>query len=34
MEALEIEDYQIRIPKPPGSDTVNYGIWLQFHKSQ
>jgi len=32
MMALEIEDYQIHLPKPPGSEGVNYGVWLEFHK--
>jgi len=32
MQALEIEDYRIRIPRPPGSEGVNYGIWLEFRK--
>ena len=32
MDALGIRDYQIRRPQPPGSEGVNYGIWLQFRK--
>ena len=32
MLALEINDYRIRIPEPPGSKEVNYGIWLEFYK--
>ena len=32
MMALNIEEYEIHIPKPPGSEDVNYGIWLEFHK--
>ena len=32
MQALGIEDHRIRIPKPAGSDGVNYGIWLEFRK--
>ncbi len=32
MLALEINDYRIRIPKPLGSEGVNYGIWIEFHK--
>ena len=32
MEALEIKEYQIRTPRPPNSEGVNYGVWLRFHK--
>ncbi len=32
MQVLEINDYRILIPKPPGSEGVNYGIWLEFRK--
>jgi len=32
MKTLKIEKYQIRIPKPPGSEGVSYGIWLELHK--
>ena len=32
MKALEIEDYRIRTPKPPASDGINYGIWVEIHK--
>ena len=32
MELLGIKDYRIRIPKPSGSEGINYGIWLEFHK--
>lgn len=32
MQTLKIKDYHIRIPKPPGSEGVNYGIWIEFHK--
>ncbi|MFC1562649.1 methyltransferase domain-containing protein [candidate division KSB1 bacterium] len=32
MQTLGIKDYRIRIPKPTGSEGVNYGIWLEFHK--
>lgn len=32
MTALGIEAYRIRLPKPPGSADVNYGIWLEFNK--
>lgn len=33
MKVLGIKEYRIRFPKPPGSEGVNYGIWLEFHKS-
>jgi len=32
-ESLKIAGYKIRIPKPAGGDGVNYGIWIEFHKS-
>jgi hypothetical protein len=32
MNELGIKDYRIDIPKPPGSENVNYGIWIEFHK--
>jgi SAM-dependent methyltransferase len=32
MEALGIKEYQIRIPKPPDREGVNYGVWLRFRK--
>ena len=32
MNKLGIKDYRIDIPKPPGSENVNYGIWIEFHK--
>ena len=32
MSKLGIKDYRIDRPKPPGSDNVNYGIWIEFHK--
>ena len=32
MKALGIKEYRIHIPKPSGSEGVNYGIWLEFHK--
>lgn len=34
MKVLEINEYRIRIPKPIGSESVNYGIWLEFHKPE
>ena len=32
MDELGIKDYRIHRPRPPGSEKVNYGIWLEFHK--
>jgi len=32
VKSLGIEDYRIRIPRPPGSDGVNYGIWVEIKK--
>jgi len=32
MNKLGIKDYRIDRPKPPGSENVNYGIWIEFHK--
>ena len=32
MNVLGIEDYRIHRPKPPGSENVNYGVWVEFHK--
>lgn len=32
MDELEIRNYQIIRPKPPGSENVNYGIWVEWHK--
>jgi ubiquinone/menaquinone biosynthesis C-methylase UbiE len=32
MNELGVKDYRIDIPKPPGSENVNYGIWVEFHK--
>jgi len=32
MNKLGIKDYRIDIPKPPGSENVNYGIWIEFNK--
>ncbi|HUV65818.1 MAG TPA: class I SAM-dependent methyltransferase [Sedimentisphaerales bacterium] len=32
MNELRIEKYRIHRPKPPGSEEVNYGIWIEFHK--
>ena len=32
MNELGVKDYRIDIPKPPGSENVNYGIWVEFRK--
>ncbi|HDY89490.1 MAG TPA: methyltransferase domain-containing protein [bacterium] len=32
MQNLKIDNYTIKIPKPPGSEGINYGIWLEFQK--
>lgn len=32
MKSLGIREYRIQIPRPPGSEGINYGIWLEFHK--
>ena len=32
MESVGIKEYRIRIPKPSGSEGINYGLWLKFHK--
>lgn len=34
MSELGIKDYRIDIPKPPGSENVNYGIWIEFRKTE
>lgn len=34
MKSLEIKDYEIIIPKPEGSDDVNYGMWIIIHKPE
>jgi ubiquinone/menaquinone biosynthesis C-methylase UbiE len=34
MNKLGIKNYRIDIPKPAGSENVNYGIWIEFHKPQ
>ncbi|MBT4484575.1 MAG: TonB-dependent receptor plug domain-containing protein, partial [Candidatus Latescibacteria bacterium] len=33
MKALGIKNYEIRLPVPPGSEGVNYGVWVEFRKS-
>jgi len=32
MKVLQIKEWQIHRPNPPGSDNVNYGLWIEFHK--
>ncbi len=32
MKVLQIKEWKIHRPNPPGSDKVNYGIWIEFHK--
>jgi len=32
MRALGIENYTIHKPKPPGSEGINYGIWIKIRK--
>jgi SAM-dependent methyltransferase len=32
METLAISEYHLHLPKPPGAEDINYGIWLEFHK--
>ena len=32
MKELNIKDFKIIIPKPPGAEDINYGLWLEFHK--
>ncbi len=34
MNELGIKDYHIDRPKPPGSEKVNYGIWVEFRKPE
>ncbi len=34
MKALEIDNYKIHIPRPPGSEGVNYGIWIEIRKTE
>jgi len=33
MKMVQIKQWKIHTPNPPGSDNVNYGIWIEFHKS-
>jgi len=32
MEELNIREFKIIIPEPPGSGDIKYGLWLEFHK--
>jgi SAM-dependent methyltransferase len=32
MKVLQIKEWKIHRPNPPGSDNVNYGLWIEFHK--
>ena len=32
MNELQIKEWKIHRPNPPGSDNVNYGLWVEFHK--
>jgi SAM-dependent methyltransferase len=32
MKVLRIKEWKIHRPNPPGSNNVNYGIWIEFHK--
>ncbi|MCG3179818.1 MAG: hypothetical protein BIFFINMI_02164 [Phycisphaerae bacterium] len=32
MKALHITDYRIIRPHPPGSEGINYGIWIEWRK--
>jgi len=32
MKMVQIKQWKIHTPNPPGSDNVNYGIWIEFHK--
>ena len=32
MTELGIRDYRIQIPKAPGGEDVNYGVWVEFRK--
>jgi ubiquinone/menaquinone biosynthesis C-methylase UbiE len=33
MKTLQIKEWEIHRPSPPGSENVNYGLWIEFHKS-
>ena len=32
MKALGIKEWKIHRPKPPGSENIYYGVWIEFHK--
>ncbi len=32
MEELNIRDFKIIIPGPPGAENIKYGLWIEFHK--
>ena len=32
MQALQIENFRLWTPEPPGSEGINYGIWIEFFK--
>jgi SAM-dependent methyltransferase len=32
MKVLQIKEWEIHRPNPPGGDNVNYGIWIEIHK--
>jgi SAM-dependent methyltransferase len=32
MKMLKIKEWKIHRPNPPGSDNVNYGLWIEIHK--
>jgi SAM-dependent methyltransferase len=32
MRSLKIKHYTIHRPQPPGSEGINYGIWIEIHK--
>ena len=34
MTALGIRQFKIHRPQPPGSEGVNYGVWVEFRKPQ
>jgi SAM-dependent methyltransferase len=33
MKELQIKEWKIHRPNPPGNENVNYGLWIEFHKS-
>jgi len=32
MKMVQIKEWEIHRPNPPGSHNVNYGLWIEFHK--